>query len=146
MLAIGSSVVWFAMSTGLLSMMLPAIIDGHSVKDAFFTSIRMGVKYLDRVFPVWLFYLGLGAGLLAPIIWGPVYATWLFTIIATSSYTPLAIIFVIFILIPAMAISQSRVYLLLTSEEDEEPLADDGLEETSDEVVLEDPENWGASN
>lgn len=146
MFAIASSVIWFAMTTGLLSMMLPAIIDGHSVKDAFLTSIRMGVKYLNRVFPVWLFYLGLGVGLLAPIIWGPVYAIGLFTIITSSSYPAFAIMFLVFILIPAMAISQSRVYLLLTSEEDEEPLADDVLEETSDDVVLEDPENWGADN
>jgi hypothetical protein len=146
MLAIASSVIWFAMTTGLLSMMLPAIIDGHSVKDAFIASIKMGVKYLNRVFPVWLFYLGLGVGLLAPVIWGPVYAIGLFTIITSSSYPAFAILFLIFILIPAMAISQSRVYLLLTSEEDEEPLADDVLEETPDDAVLEDPENWGASN
>lgn len=146
MLAITSSVIWFAMTTGLLSMMLPAIIDGHSVKGAFITSIRMGVKYLNRVFPVWLFYLGLAVGLLAPIIWGPVYAIGLFTIITSSSYPAFAILFVVFILIPAMAISQSRVYLLLTSEEDEEPLVDDALEETPDDVVLEDPENWGSSN
>ncbi|MHA2433957.1 MAG: hypothetical protein ACXADO_12065, partial [Candidatus Thorarchaeota archaeon] len=129
-LAIAAGVIWFVLSAGLLSMMFPAIIDGHSVKDAFVKSVRMGARHAGRVFSLWLFYLGLAVGLYAPLIWGPRYAPWIFTeFVAGSlgSYPVLVTLFLLFILIPAMAISQSRAYLLLSSDEDEEPLVEESL-------------------
>jgi hypothetical protein len=139
-LAIAAGVLWFVLSGGLLSMMFPAVIDGHSVKDAFVKSVGMGARHAGRVFSLWLFYLGLAVGLYAPLIWGPRYAPWLFTeIVAGSlgSYPVLVTLFLLFILVPAMAISQSRAYLLLSSDEDEEPLIEGNPN---------DLERWGAVN
>jgi len=139
-LAIAAGVLWFVLSGGLLSMMFPAIIDGYSVKDAFVKSVGMGARHAGRVFSLWLFYLGLAVGLYAPLIWGARFAPWLFfEIVAGSlgSYPVLVTLFVLFILIPAMAISQSRAYLLLSSDEDEEPL----VEENPNDL-----ERWGAVN
>lgn len=65
-LAIAAGVLWFVLSGGLLSMMFPAVIDGHSVKDAFVKSVGMGTRHAGRVFSLWLFYLGLAVGLYAP--------------------------------------------------------------------------------
>ena len=139
-LAIAAGVLWFVLSGGLLSMMFPAVIDGHSVKDAFVKSVGMGTRHAGRVFSLWLFYLGLAVGLYAPLIWGPRYAPWLFSVIGAGSlgsYPALVTLFLLFILIPAMAISQSRAYLLLSSDEDEEPL----IEENPNDL-----ERWGAVN
>ncbi len=139
-LAIAAGVLWVVLFGGLLSMMFPAVIDGHSVKDAFVKSVGMGTRHAGRVFSLWLFYLGLIVVLFAPLIWGPIYAPWLWIeIVAGSlgSYTVLVALFVSFIVIPAMAISQSRAYLLLSSDEDEEPLV---------EEKQNDPERWGAVN
>ncbi|MFX1602070.1 MAG: hypothetical protein ACFFCK_01200 [Promethearchaeota archaeon] len=139
-LAIAAGVLWFVLFGGLLSMMFPAVIDGHSVKDAFVKSVGMGTRHAGRVFSLWLFYLGLIVVLFAPLIWGPIYAPWLFIEIVSGSlgsYTVLVALFVLFIVIPAMAISQSRAYLLLSSDEDEEPLTEESPN---------DPERWGAVN
>ncbi|MHA1926046.1 MAG: hypothetical protein ACXABV_05300 [Candidatus Thorarchaeota archaeon] len=135
-LLIATAVVWFVVTTGLLSMMLPGIIDGLTVKQAVARSFKMGVKYLDRVFSVWLLFLILIFGLIAPLIW-PWEFFRLFGVSQLGFYPPLAILFAIFIVIPAMAIAQSRVYLILSSEEDEIPVTDEGIDE---------PEKWGANN
>ncbi|UCH05853.1 MAG: hypothetical protein JSW05_06725 [Candidatus Thorarchaeota archaeon] len=139
-LAIAAAVGWFLLTGGLLSMMFPAIIDGHSVKDAFVKSVGMGARHASRVFSLWIFYLGLAVVLFAPLIWGPIYAPWTVVALATGSlgfYPVLVSLFLLFILIPAMAISQSRAYLLLSSDEDEEPL----VQETRNDL-----ERWGAVN
>ncbi|MHA2070679.1 MAG: hypothetical protein ACXAEE_00740 [Candidatus Thorarchaeota archaeon] len=135
-LLIATGVTWFVVSSGLLSMMFPAIIDGLTVKQAAGRSLKMGVKYLDRVFSVWLLFLVLIFGLIAPLIWPGE----LFRILGVSQlgfYPPLAILFAIFIVVPAMAIAQSRVYLLLSSEEDEIPVTDEETDESR---------KWGANN
>ena len=139
-LAIAAAVGWFVLTGGLLSMMFPAIIDGYSVKGAFVKSVGMGARHAGRVFSLWVFYLALAVGLYAPLIWGPRYAPWLFVEIVAGSlgfYPVIVSLFLLFILIPAMAISQSRAYLLLSSDEDEEPL----VEETQNDL-----ERWGAMN
>jgi hypothetical protein len=135
-LLIATGVVWFIVTTGLLSMMLPGIIDGLTVRQAVGRSVKMGVKYLNRVFSVWLFFLGLLVGLIAPLIW-PWEFFRIFGVSQLGFYPPLAILFALFIVIPAMAIAQSRVYLVLASEEDHIPVTDGGIV---------DAEEWGANN
>jgi hypothetical protein len=133
---IATAVLWFVVSSGLLSMMFPGIIDGLTVKQAVGRSVKMGVKYLDRVFSVWLFFLVLFFAAIVPMIW-PYHLYWLFGVYNLGFYPAIAILFVLFIAVPAMAIAQSRVYLLLGSEEDDIPVT----EGKSDDV-----EEWGANN
>lgn len=135
-LLIATAVVWFVVSSGLLSMMFPGIIDGLTVKQAVGRSIKMGVKYLDRVFSVWIFFLALFFALIAPLIW-PYNLYWIFGIHSLGFYPALAGLFLLFIAVPALAIAQSRVYLLLGSEEDEIPVTDEELDESQE---------WGANN
>ncbi len=132
-LLIATAIIWFVVTSGLLSMMFPGIIDGLTVKQAVARSFKMGVKYLDRVFSVWLFFLGLIFVLIAPLIW-PYQLYYIFNL---GFYPAVAILFILFILVPAMAIAQSRVYLLLGSEEDEIPVTDERISEA---------EEWGANN
>jgi hypothetical protein len=135
-LLIATGVVWFVVSSGLLTMMFPAIIDGLTVGQAVARSVKMGVKYLDRVFGVWLFFLTLFFALIAPIIW-PYQLYSIFGAYNLGFYPALAGLFLLFIAIPAMAIAQSRVYLLLGSEEDEIPVTDEEFDES---------QKWGANN
>jgi hypothetical protein len=135
-LLIATSILWFVITTGLLSMMFPGIIDGLTVKQAAARSVKMGVKYLDRVFSVWLFFLVLVFALFAPLIW-PYQLYWLFGTFSLDFYPVVAALFTLFIVVPAMAIAQSRVYLVLSSEEEEIPVTDEEVDAT---------EKWGANN
>ncbi|MFX1272924.1 MAG: hypothetical protein ACFFAX_14645, partial [Promethearchaeota archaeon] len=135
-LLIATMVLWFVISSGLLTMMFPGIIDGLTVRQAVARSIKMGVKYLDRVFGVWLFFLALFFALIAPLIW-PYQLYLIFGFYNLGFYPALAGLFLLFIAIPAMAIAQSRVYLLLGSEEDDIPVTDEEFDES---------EKWGANN
>jgi hypothetical protein len=135
-LLIATGVLWFVLSSGLLSMMFPGIIDGLTVRQAVGRSVKMGVKYLDRVFGVWLFFLALFFAAIAPMIW-PYQLYWIFGTYNLGFYPVLAVLFLLFIAIPAMAIAQSRVYLLLGSEEDEIPVTDEEFNES---------QKWGANN
>jgi len=68
---IGLLLVWFAVSTGLLSMLFPSIIDGYSVFESTKRSIRMSIKYFDRVFGVWMTFLLILGVIFVPIIAAP---------------------------------------------------------------------------
>ena len=135
-LLIATAILWFVLSSGLLTMMFPGIIDGLTVRQAVGRSVKMGVKYLDRVFGVWLFFLALIFALIAPMIW-PYHLYAIFGFHNLAFYPVLAVLFLLFIAIPAMAIAQSRVYLLLGSEEDEIPVTDEEFDEA---------QKWGANN
>lgn len=135
-LLIATAVIWFVVSSGLLGMMFPGIIDGLTVRQAAARSVKMGVKYLDRVFSIWIFFLLLIFGLIAPLIW-PYQLYWIFGVHNLGFYPVVAVLFILFIVIPALTIAQSRVYLLLGSEEDEIPVTDESIDES---------EKWGANN
>ncbi len=119
----GLLLVWIAVSMGFLSMMFPAIIDGYSVIDAVKKSIKMSVTYFDRVFGIWTSYLILFAVLIVPMVGTP---------IATGFYEPLlillgifavpAMLFLIFIFIPAVTIGLTRVYMILTAYDEEKEI------------------------
>ncbi|MFW9845479.1 MAG: hypothetical protein ACFFD6_01925 [Candidatus Thorarchaeota archaeon] len=135
-IVIVTAVMWFIITSGLLSMMFPAIIDGMPVLQAAGTSVKMGVKYLDRVFSVWIFFLVLIVALISPLIW-PYNFYLLFGTYSLGAYPAGAILLILFIVIPALAIAQSRVYLLVSSEEDEIPVTDENTH---------DIDKWGARN
>lgn len=121
--------IWFAVSLGLLSMLFPAIIDGYSVFEATKKSIRLSITYFDRVFGVWMAYLLIVGLLILPIMVAP------FTlgfsepvVIFLAGFAVPALIFLIFIFMPALTIGLTRVYMILTADDDYE---EDTQEDTS---------------
>lgn len=125
--------VWFAVSMGLLSMMFPAIIDGYSVIEAVKKSIKMSITYFDRVFGIWMSYLVLLAALVIPMVILPVipFVTGVYSpiLIVLGIYFLPAILFLLFIYLPAITIGLTRVYMILTAEDEyEEPSQDDETE------------------
>jgi len=118
----GLLLIWFAISMGILSMMFPAIIDGYSVIEAVKKSVRMSISYFDRVFGIWMSYLVILAALIIPMVAIP-YATGVYwpLQVVLGIYAVPAMLFLLFLYIPAITIGLTRTYMILT--------ADDGYEE-----------------
>jgi hypothetical protein len=113
---------WFALSLGMLSMIFPAIIDGYSVIEATKKSVRMSITYFDRVFGVWIgFLLILGACSL-PLIAMPLVTSFSESVaIALGIISVPLMIILVFIFVPALTIGLTRVYMILTAEDEYEP-------------------------
>ncbi len=118
-IVLGLLLIWFAISTGLLSMLFPSIIDGYSVFESTKRSIRMSIKYFDRVFGVWMTFLLILGAIFVPIIAAP------FTLGIgeiglgiMAVYMLPAMLFLVFIFLPAMTIGLTRVYMILTADDD----------------------------
>jgi len=95
------AVVWFVMTTGMLSMLFPGIIDGLSVLGAVKQSVRLSRHYFDRVFGTWLSYIAVFILLSALTV----------VLIPIGVIASLALVF---LGLPAMTIGLTRVYLILT--------------------------------
>ncbi len=113
-------VIWFVISSGLMSMIFPAIIDGYSVIDATKKSIRMGIQYFDRVFGVWISYILLIVVLMIPVIIVPLaIGSFEPAMILMAVYAvPMALI-IAFVLLPAVSIGLTRVYMILTADDED---------------------------
>jgi hypothetical protein len=113
-----TAVVWLIMSSGMLSMVFPSIIDGHSAIGAVRESAGLYWRYFDRVISTWLAFMGIIILPWIPLIVDAISPV--FHIELASWYIiPLAL-FQLFIAIPALAIGVTRVYLILTGEDDSE--------------------------
>ena len=112
--------IWIIISSGLMTMLFPAIIDGHSVIEATKRSIRIGIDYFDRVFGVWLANIGLILLFIGPVLVVP------FTMgigepglmIMAVYAIPMALILV-FVSLPALSICLTRVYMILSADDDD---------------------------
>jgi hypothetical protein len=112
--------IWFIISSGLMTMLFPAIIDGLPVIEATKRSIRMGIDYFDRVFGVWLANVGVILLVLTPVIITP------FTLgigepglmIMAVYAIPMALLLV-FVALPALSICLTRVYMILSAGNDD---------------------------
>lgn len=122
----GLLLIWFAVSMGLLSMMFPAIIDGYSVIDAVKKSVRMSITYFDRVFGIWMSYLVILAALIIPMV-GISFTTGVYEPLAIvlGIYSIPAILILLFIYIPAVTIGLTRVYMILTADDEFETISQD---------------------
>ena len=130
-LAIAALMIWFAVSTGLLAMLFPSIIDGHSVFESTKRSIQMSIKYFDRVFGIWMAFLLIFGALIVPMILIPfvtmaggpemVIAIGLMAIYAI----PVGIILT-FLYLPAVTIGLTRTYMILTADDDYDETLEDG--------------------
>jgi len=114
--------IWFAISTGLLSMLFPSIIDGYSVFESTKKSIRMSIRYFDRIFGVWMSFLLILGALLVPFfatpfiigITGPVFSAMAGILMI---YGIPALLILIFLFLPAVTIGLTRVYMILTADD-----------------------------
>lgn len=122
----GLGVIWFVLSTGLMTMLFPAIIDGYSVIEATKRSIRMGIQYFDRVFGAWISYILVILALIVPLIIVPfTLGTFEPALILMGVYgIPLALILA-FVLLPAVSIGLTRVYMILTADDEDLILQED---------------------
>lgn len=123
-MVIGFYAVYVAVVSGLMSMIFPAIIDGKSVIDAIRTSIKLSTTYFDRVFSVWLSYLGILLVLLIPILLPAIMAfptmpdspVIMAALSFFATYGTFVGLFIAFVLFPAVVIGMSRIYMILISD------------------------------
>ena len=117
----GLGVIWFVLSTGFLTMLFPAIIDGYSVVEATKKSFRMSIDYFDRVFGIWISFILIIIALIAPIL----LALFAFPlsfglgIVAVAIYAVPMGIFFAFVALPALSIGLTRVYMILTADDED---------------------------
>ncbi len=115
-------VIWFVFSTGLMTMLFPAIIDGHSVIEATKKSLRMGIQYFDRVFGTWLSFILLILALVSPLfimVAPPFWGTPMAAMIPLGIYAVIMFLFLAFVLLPALSIGLTRVYMILTADDED---------------------------
>ena len=117
--------VWVFITEGLLSMMLPAVVDGKNPIEALRVSVKLGVDRFDRVFGVWTAYVILFAAMAAPAFIvafgagftpGPHTAIPLIAIVA-GGWTALAGLLLVTIVLPSMILARARVYAILTGKQ-----------------------------
>ncbi|MHA1906254.1 MAG: hypothetical protein ACW98Y_03090, partial [Candidatus Thorarchaeota archaeon] len=122
---LGILLIYLGFMSGLLSMMFPAVIDGHSVIDSLKISLRLSTKYFDRVFSNWFAFLGIIGALLAPMLISAMISIPGAIILPGSDigilawlavYGVFAFFFIILMAVPAMVIGMSRIYMILISE------------------------------
>lgn len=121
-------VVWIILSTGLMTMLFPAIIDGYSVIEATKKSISMGIKYFDRVFGTWLSFLIFITVIMAPMMLfaNPfLWESFIPAMIVVGIYALVAIFFLAFVGLPALSIGLTRVYMILSADDDLIPTEDE---------------------
>lgn len=109
------SAMWLVISAGMLSMMLPAVIDGIPVLTAYKQSVTMSLVYFDRVFGVWIAYVLIAVALFLPAaalsILGP-----LLNMAFIGAYGVIMGLFVVFVFVPSLVIGLTRVYLILSGD------------------------------
>ncbi|MBE0526813.1 MAG: hypothetical protein IH631_07715, partial [Candidatus Thorarchaeota archaeon] len=122
-IAISLLLIWLAVSTGLLSMLFPSIIDGYSVFESVKRSVKMSTKYFDRVFGIWMAFLLILAALIVPFmvipfaldLTGPAMMAFAGIMVV---YAIPALLILIFLYLPAVTIGLTRVYMILTADDD----------------------------
>lgn len=130
--------IWTVISLGMLSMIFPSIIDGYSVLESAKRSIRMSIRYFDRVFGVWIAFVLVLLVLTAPVLVMPfAFDT------VTPTFTPLSVfliaymipagIILIFLYMPALSIGLTRTYMILTADDDYDHTIED--EETGPSFI-----------
>ncbi|KXH77415.1 MAG: hypothetical protein AM326_05135 [Candidatus Thorarchaeota archaeon SMTZ-45] len=112
-------VVWIILVNGMLSLTFPGIIDGLSAVKAAARSIRLACQFPGRVLGAW-FIIVLMIGLpILPIInelaflWEPLVIFHFF-----EQYSGLVIIILLFVVVPAVSIVLTRIYMILTAKVD----------------------------
>jgi hypothetical protein len=111
--------IWIILVNGMLSLTFPGIIDGLSAVRAAAKSVRLTAQFPGRVLGGWfIIVLIVGVPLLPmfnelAFLWRP-----LLPLVVLEPYRPLVILCLIFVVIPAVSIVLTRIYLILTAKVD----------------------------
>ena len=112
-------VAWIILVNGMLSLTFPGIIDGLSAVRAAARSVRLTCQFPGRVLGAWfLIVLIIGVPVL-PIfnelvfLWRPFLPE-----VVLEPYRPIAILALVFIIIPAVSIILTRIYMILSAKVD----------------------------
>ena len=111
------SAIWILLSSGMMTMVFPAIIDNYSVIDATRHSIRLSIRYFDRVFSTWFAFILIIVLMFAPIgigIAAFAVPSLGFDFIAGAVYAVIAAFVLVLIVLPALVIALSRLYMILS--------------------------------
>lgn len=113
--------VYSFITLGLTSMVLPAIVNGKGVQDAFFESYKLATERFDRVFGVHTAIVLLGLLMFSPIlglgvgfILYPALTLAPLVMIAIALWTVFAVFLWLILLLPMSYIAYTRVYHDLT--------------------------------
>lgn len=111
------STIWILLSSGMMTMVFPAIIDNHSVVNATRQSIRLSIRYFDRVYSTWIAFIIIIIAMFAPFV--VAMATFLqpsfgIDFIAPAAYAVIAAFVLLLIVLPALVIALSRLYMILS--------------------------------
>jgi len=112
-------VVWIILVNGMLSLTSPGIIDGLSAVKAAARSVRLACQFPARVLGAWFIIVLMIAFPILPIInelaflWEPLIVFQFF-----EQYSGLVIIILLFVVIPAVSIVLTRIYMILTAKVD----------------------------
>ncbi|MCK4566800.1 MAG: hypothetical protein KAU48_05770 [Candidatus Thorarchaeota archaeon] len=113
-------VIWIILTNGMLSLTFPGIIDGLSAASAAKLSVRQCCRSPGRVLGAWSFYaLLIGVPIIAQIN-DPLFE-WLHIIPSAylEPYKAIIVLLILFVILPAMTITFSRIYLILTAQDDD---------------------------
>jgi hypothetical protein len=111
--------IWIILVNGMLSLTFPGIIDGLSAVRAAARSVRLAAQFPGRVLGAWfIIVLIVGVPLLPmfnelAFLWSP-----LLPMAFLEPYRPLVIVVLIFVVIPAVSIVLTRIYMILTAKVD----------------------------
>jgi hypothetical protein len=111
------SAFWIIFSSGMMTMVFPAIIDNYSILDATRQSIRLSLKYFDRVFSTWFAFILIIVLMFAPVGIGIAAFTVPslgFGFIGAAAYAAIAAFVLVLIVLPALVIALSRLYMILS--------------------------------
>lgn len=112
-------ILWIILINGMLSLTFPGIIDGLPALRAAARSIRLTCQFPDRVMGAWFIIVLIVGVPLLPVfnelafLWSPLLPPALL-----EPYTPLAIIALVFVIIPAVSVVLTRIYMILTAKVD----------------------------
>ena len=110
---------WTLLINGMLSLTFPGIIDGLSAVRAAGRSVKLTCFAPRRVLTVWAAYMLIIIGLISPLVVEEVFSAVNIIPWETSHYASGVVALILFILLPALTISLTRVYMILGAKYDD---------------------------
>ena len=112
-------VIWIILSNGMLSLTFPGIIDGLSAASAAKRSVRQCCRSPGRVLGAWSVYAILIGVPIMTLLDDPLF-DWMQIIPSAylEPYTLIIALLLLFVVLPAMTITFSRIYLILTAQDE----------------------------
>ncbi|MFW9888606.1 MAG: hypothetical protein ACFFER_10510 [Candidatus Thorarchaeota archaeon] len=112
--------LWFLLSSGMLSMVFPSIVDGIPIFSSIMHSIKLTLKNSGAVFSVWSTFSSMGLLLLGPIIIQEFTDVTLLADRVYDLYILGSASVIILLLLPVYVLSVSRTYLIISDPNIEE--------------------------